>query len=131
MTLYQLFTKKPDLEILIKILNGMGLENLDDTKIFTKKDLNEIKALDSINLIVNEIKEYYLPCKAKKYLVNLDNKKLITILRQFIKCHNYFLFSKERYIQGEKYITYQLMPNNKKTLLKKRKEEETYIVSFD
>ena len=60
MTLYQLFTKKPDLEILIKILNGMGLENLDDTKIFTKKDLNEINALDSINIIVPEIKEYYL-----------------------------------------------------------------------
>ena len=131
MTLYQLFTKKPDLEIILKILNCLGLENLDDTKIFTKKDLGEMKAIDNINSIIPEIKEYYLPCKAKKYLVDLDNKKIITILRQFIKCYNYFLFSKERYIQGEKYITYQLMPNNKKTLLKKRKEEETYIVSFD
>ena len=131
MTLYQLFTKKPDLDILKKILNALGLDNLDDTKIFTKKDLAEMKAINNLSLIIPEIKDYYLPCKAKKYLVDLDNKKLITILRQFIKCYNYFLFSKERYIQGEKYITYQLMPNNKKTLLKKRKEEETYIVSFD
>ncbi len=131
MTLYQLFTKKPDLDILKKILNALGLDNLDDTKIFTKKDLAEMKAINNVSLIIPEIKDYYLPCKAKKYLVDLDNKKLITILRQFIKCYNYFLFSKERYIQGEKYITYQLMPNNKKTLLKKRKEEETYIVSFD
>ena len=52
MTLYQLFTKKPDLEILIKILNGMGLENLDDTKIFTKKDLNEINANSNSNVWV-------------------------------------------------------------------------------
>jgi len=131
MTLYQLFTKKPDLDILKKVLNALGLDNLDDTKIFTKKDLAEMKAINNVSLIIPEIKDYYLPCKAKKYLVDLDNKKLITILRQFIKCYNYFLFSKERYIQGEKYITYQLMPNNKKTLLKKRKEEETYIVSFD
>ena len=131
MTLYQLFTKRPEKDILLKILDALGLESLDDTKIFTKKDLGEINALDNIKKILPEIEEYYLPCKARKYLKDLDNKKLITILRQFIKCFNYFLFSKERYIQGEKYITYQLMPNNKKALLKMRKEEESYIVSFD
>ena len=44
---------------------------------------------------------------------------------------DYFVFSKEKYIQGEKYISYQLMPINKKGLMKIRKKDENYIISFD
>ena len=58
-------------------------------------------------------------------------KKIITILRQFVRVFGYFIFSKEKYIQGEKYITYQIMPLNKKNFLKLRKKDENYIVSFD
>ena len=58
-------------------------------------------------------------------------KKSITLLRQFIKCFDYTLFSKEKYIQGEKYLTYQLMSTDKKNVLQMRKKDDTLIVSFD
>lgn len=131
MALYQLFTKPPTQTVLDKILFCFDLKGLDDTKIFTKKDLEESKSVDKINDMIIELNEYYLPCKAKKYLINLNNKKIITILRQFIRYYGFFVFSKEKYIQGEKYISYQLMPINKKGLMKIRKKNENYIISFD
>lgn len=131
MTLFQLFLKKPSEEILNKLLVIYCLENLDDTKIFSKKDLDDKNIIKDMNKLIKELEIYYLPCKRKKYLYDLNAKKLITILRQVIRCYDYFLYSKERYIQGNKHITYQIMPNNKKILLKTRKKDETYIVSFD
>ena len=131
MSLYQLFTKPPTKTVLNKLLKCFNLSSLEDTKIFTKKDLNEINSVAAINDIILELNDYYLPCKGKKYLVNLNNKKIITILRQFTRHFNYFVYSKEKYIQGEKYISYQLMPINKKGLMKIRKKDENYIISFD
>ena len=64
-------------------------------------------------------------------LDNLTFKKSITLLRQFIKCYDYGLYSKEKYIQGEKYLTYQLISADKKNILKMRKKDDTLIVSFD
>lgn len=131
MTLYQLFTKNPSEEIMDKILECFDISSLDDTVIFTRKDLVEKDTLNKIMEIREDIEVYYLPCKAKKYLYDLNEKKLITILRQFVRIFGYFIFSKEKYIQGEKYITYQIMPLNKKNFLKLRKKDENYIVSFD
>ena len=131
MTLYQLFTKNPSEEIMDKILECFDISSLDDTVIFTRKDLVEKDTLNKIMEIRENIEVYYLPCKAKKYLYNLNEKKLITILRQFVRIFGYFIFSKEKYIQGEKYITYQIMPLNKKNFLKLKKKDENYIVSFD
>lgn len=131
MTLFQLFNTKPDEIIVEKILLCFGLENLEDSTVFTKKDLKEINTVENIEKIIDEIEFYYLPCKRNKYLRELNCKKIITILRQFVKCYDYFIFSKEKYIQGEKYITYQIMPLDKKSFLKMRKKDESYIVSFD
>ena len=49
MTLFQLFAKKPTEEIIIDLLVCFGLESLEDTKIFTKKDLKEINSLEEVN----------------------------------------------------------------------------------
>tara|TARA_B100000123_G_C25731674_1_gene429565 strand:+ start:1466 stop:1861 length:396 start_codon:yes stop_codon:yes gene_type:complete len=131
MTIYQLFAKKPTEDIIINLLVCFGLESLEDNKIFTKKDLKEINAVNEILKIKPVLEEYYLPCKRNKYLSNLTDKKIITILRQFIKCYGYVLYSKEKYIQGEKYLTYQLMSADKKSFLKLRKQDDTLIVNFD
>lgn len=131
MTLFQLFLKKPTEDILNRLLVIYDLINLDDTKIFSKKELEDKNVVKDVIKVIPELELYYLPCKRKKYLYDLNSKKLITILRQVIRCYDYFLYSKERYIQGNKYITYQIMPNNKKILLKTRKKDESYIVSFD
>ena len=61
-----------------------------------------------MNDMIPELQKYYIPCKSKKYLNQLNEKKCITILRQFLKIHNHTLNSKERYIKGKK----QLFPFN-------------------
>lgn len=131
MTINQLFSQKPNEVIISKILGCFGLKNLEDNKIFTRKDLKEAQVLENLEKIKEDISVFYLPCKRKIYLENLNFKKSITVLRQFIKCYDYSCFSKEKYIQGEKYLTYQLMSLDKKNILQMRKKDDSMIVSFD
>jgi len=49
MALNQLFCKKPDLDILSILLDCFNLENINDTKIFTKRNLVEFKTVEKIN----------------------------------------------------------------------------------
>ena len=131
MPINQLFNKKLDNEILEKLLLCFNLKNLQEDKLFTKKILKDFETVKKVENIIDDLKEYYIPCKAEKYLKNLNEKKVITILRQFVKCFNYFVFSKEKYIKGEKNITYQVIPINKKDILKLKKKDEKYVLMFD
>ena len=131
MPIYQLFCKKPDNTILEKVLECFEIKDLQDNKSFTRKNLKDMNTVTQLEKIIDDLNEYYIPCKSKKYLTKLDEKKTITILRQIVKCFNYFLFSKEKYIKGEKNITYQIMPNNKKDILRLKKKDEKYTLLFD
>ena len=71
--------------------------------IYRKKNI-----LDKINEEIPELEKYYLKCKAKKYLVDLNHKKLITILRQLVRQHKYRIVGFEKYTNGEKYLLYKL-----------------------
>tara|TARA_B100000123_G_C25472564_1_gene315481 strand:- start:12 stop:407 length:396 start_codon:yes stop_codon:yes gene_type:complete len=131
MPINQLFCKKPDNFILVKVLECFDLKNLQDDKFFTRKILKDIETVKKMTNIYNDLSEYYIPCKGKKYLTELNEKKAITVLRQIVKCFNYFVFSKEKYIKGEKNIAYQVMPVNKKDILKLKKKDEKYTLLFD
>tara|TARA_B100001057_G_C22222215_1_gene708692 strand:+ start:112 stop:504 length:393 start_codon:yes stop_codon:yes gene_type:complete len=129
--LNQLFSKKPDKEIMNKILRCFSLDSLDDKKFFTKKYLADINTVHNIKKIIDDLSKYYIPCKRKTYLENINEKKAITILRQFIRVFDYFLFSKEKYINGEKYIIYQVNLCKNKNIIKLKKNEKKYVVYFD
>lgn len=131
MPINQLFCKKPNTEILEKVLECFDLKNLQDDKQFTRKYLKDYGTVKKIEEIMTDLSEYYIPCKGEKYLTELNEKKVITILRQIVKCFSYFIFSKERYIKGEKNITYQIMPINKKDVLRLKKKDEQYTIMFD
>jgi len=131
MPINQLFCKKPNTEILEKVLECFDLKNLQDDKQFTRKYLKDFGTVKKIEEIMADLSEYYIPCKGEKYLTELNEKKVITILRQIVKCFSYFIFSKERYIKGEKNITYQIMPINKKDILRLKKKDEQYTLMFD
>ena len=79
------------------------MENIEDTTIFTKKDLAEYGTVEKINNSRSEFEKYYLPCKGKKYLSDLNEKKAMTVLKQFVKTFNYYVFSKEKYRWGKIY----------------------------
>ena len=115
----QLFNSIPPKNLIEELLNLYGLSDLDDTKPISKIDLIQLKTLETIEEIIPKLNSYYLPCKGRIYLTNLNYKKLITILRQCIKLFNYKLLSKEKYLKGEKIIEYQICLINMDGVIKK------------
>jgi hypothetical protein len=128
----QLFRINPDSPIILSLLEAFGLDNLEDTRFFTKQNMIEIETVQKITTLKKTLENYYLPCKSKDYLNNITEKRCITILRQFIKIFNYKCIGIEKSIQGKKCITYRLIYDNSDQLSPvKTKEKRPYILTFD
>ena len=127
----QLFKNTPDLQIIQELLSAFGLDNLEDTRLFTKDHMKDINTVDKINELQDKLKEYYLPCKSKIYLSNIDEKKSITILRQFVKIHHYKCIGMEKSIQGKKRITYRLLYSKDDFLKSPQTKDKGYVLSFE
>ena len=128
----QLFKIIPDIQIVQTILECFGLENLEDTRLFTKEHMKDIQTVDKMTELSETLKDYYLPCKGKKYLIDLTEKKCITLLRQFIKIHDYKCIGMEKSVNGKKTMSYRLL-YSKENFLKspQAKQNEEFIVSFE
>ena len=128
----QLFKINPDLKIINLLLESFGLSDLEDTRYFTKQNMIDSNTVTKINNLKKNLNDYYLPCKSKIYLSNLNEKKCITILRQFIKSFHYKCIGIEKSFNGQKNMTYRLIYNDKQQLspakLNKKRE---YIINFD
>ena len=130
----QTFRNLPDMNIINSLLETFGLENLDDNRLFTRKHMIEIETVKKINDLKNKLAEYYLPCKCKNYLEEINEKKSITILRQFIKIYNYKVSTFEKSIKGKKQMIYQLIVSIKIFLSPTKNNNSNnrkYIASFD
>ena len=125
----QLFKVSPNIEITEKILENFGIKGLDDNHSFTRDNLSDLDTVNSINEMYDELVRYYIPCKAKKYLTELNEKKCITVLRQFLKMQNYTLMSKEKYVDGKKILFYQVIPMQ--IDMKTNRDSEKVVLSFD
>jgi hypothetical protein len=137
MTKNQLFKTLPTKEIVNKVLLCFNIENLENSKItFCRKDIINFDCITKLNKIKTELKKFYLPCKARTYLNDLNDKNVVTILRQVLKHHNYNVLSKEKYLRGEKFILYTIVTNN--TVIEHEKnvkhlhiEKKSIIINFD
>jgi hypothetical protein len=128
----QLFRMIPDLLIVKDILEAFGLDNLEDTRLFTKEHMNDINTVQKLTELHDRLKEYYLPCKSKKYIVDLNEKKCITIMRQFVKIHDYKCIGMEKSIKGKKMMTYRLLYSKDDYLKSPQpKSEQGYTLSFE
>lgn len=133
----QLFKIIPTKEFCLEIVNVFGLSSFTDSKFFSKKDLEKINVVNNLNNLKDKLKEYYLPCKARLYLNEINLKNSITILRQIVKLYNFLIISKEKYINGLKFIVYKLVSkeknefNNLKILNHFDKLENDNIIIFD
>tara|TARA_B100000214_G_scaffold314973_1_gene248059 strand:+ start:232 stop:621 length:390 start_codon:yes stop_codon:yes gene_type:complete len=126
----QLFRISPDIPITENILQLFGIKDINDNHSFTRENLIDLKTVEKMDELSKELFKYYIPCKSKIYLVELNEKKCITILRQFLKVNNYTLISKEKYIKGNKQLFYQVIPQQIDILTKNR-ESEKVVLSFD
>ena len=114
----QLFRRNPDRYIISDLLKIFNIESLDDTSFyFTKQDLLNCDIIDNMNKLKNRLEVYYIPCKSKVYLNDIDEKKCITILRQFLKYMDYNLKLKEKYVNGVKNYQYFIVCNKKKVVI--------------
>jgi len=129
MPINQLFKNMPDRSFVIGLINLYGIEDFDDDKYFTKKTLEILNTIEKLNDIKYKLNEYYIECKSKTYLTDITIKRCIVILRQFLRCHGYTLFSKEKFVKGEKQTIYKIVKLDKEVVVPKRKEK--IIVSFE
>jgi hypothetical protein len=128
----QLFKIVPDLQIIQAILEAFGLDDIEDTRIFTKEHMKDIDTVQKITELTDSLKDYYIPCKSKKYLSDLNEKKCITILRQFVKIHHYKCIGMEKSIKGNKCMTYRLFYATEDYLQSPMsKEKQEYVLSFE
>lgn len=109
----QLFRKQPSDEIIQKIVIAFGFRSLTDRRCFSRADLYKLGTVEVIKELKPELETYYLPCKARTYLNDLNCKNVVTILRQCIKTKGYTISSREKYLKGDKFIIYNLTPIDK------------------
>lgn len=119
MKINQLFKINIPQELFLKICTAFGFVNLSDDYMFCKADLERINTLSAINNLKDELYQYYIPCKAKLYLSNLDLSKCITLFRQILRLNNKVLTSRQKYVKHKK-ITFYIIKTNHIT-----QEEET------
>lgn len=136
MTKNQLFKVMPPRSLCINILNAFGILGFDDNHNFSRYDLDQIKCIDKLLLLKDKLQDYYLPCKARTYLNDLNTKNAITILRQIVKLYGYTINSREKYIKGNKFIIYQLVTIENKSynpinIVSSKDSNKDCIVIFD
>jgi hypothetical protein len=108
MKYFQLFCDRPSLEFMEEFLRCFNINGIDESKEFCKNDLLEANTVEKIYDMLPELIMYYLPCKAKIYLNDINEKRAITILCQFLKLFEYRLCRKERIINRKKTIYYRI-----------------------
>ena len=109
MKINQLFKEKVSEEILLKLLDAFNLKGLDDDTLFSKADLVKNNVVEKVKEIKESLLQFYLPCKAKIYLEDLDENKCITLLRQILKLFQIKLVSKQKYVKNKKTTIYFIL----------------------
>ena len=106
----QLFRENIDIDFLEKIIKECFNIVLNNSTYysFSKKTIANRNILDIINNNMDKLKKYYIKCKHKIYLENLNEKKIITLLRQLLRMHDFELKAKEKYENGKKYLLYTI-----------------------
>lgn len=138
MVVNQLFIHKPPIELLNKLIRAFGLNDINDTKEFTQLDMDINNTIAIFHTLEKELGDCYIPCKRKEYTDNIKNiiyKEAITIFRQFLKAHNYDLYSKEKFIKGIKYLVYKIVTKHEKSIISKTKKKQNhkkeFVIIFD
>lgn len=104
----QLFRKLPTLDLFERFVKIFGLIDINDSRKFTRDTLIIQKTIQKFDGFREELEEYYIPCKVDKYLKDMNEKKLITVLRQIGKIFDYNVISNEKFLNSKKVLQYSL-----------------------
>ena len=124
----QLFKNIPSKEFVEDVLKLFIPNGFQDSYYqFSRKMITEKNIIEKLNLLMPQLKNYYMNCKHKKYLENLDPKKCVTILRQLLRLYEYRVISIEKYHNGQKFLLYKI----EKIEIEKDNHQKKLIVEFD
>jgi hypothetical protein len=130
----QLFSREyPPFELVNDIILLITNKQLDYNIYyeFTIKNLVNKNILSKINNYIVELKKYYLKCKHSKYLDNLNEKKLITLLRQILRPYEYIINSIEKYNNSQKFLLYIIEKKHNNNNNNKGLKKINSIMEFD
>ena len=111
MKINQLFRANVPNELFLKICGSFGYINKD--YMFCKNDLAKLETVKKISDYKDELCQYYIPCKAKLYLTNINLNKCITIFRQILRLNSMHLMSRQKYIKHKKTTFYSIKIDDK------------------
>jgi len=106
----QLFREKIDYNSLIELIKECFNIDLNENinYSFSRKTILNKNIIELLEDKIDVLKKYYIKCKHKTYLENLNEKKVITLLRQLLRLYEYELKAKEKYENGKKYLLYTI-----------------------
>jgi hypothetical protein len=132
MKINQLFTRIVERELAERLVSCIGLEGINDGRNFTKYDLIRVKAVENFKEnFLDEISTYYLPCKARLYLVNMNEKKLLTVIKQVLRLHDFCVIARERNHGSKKIIVYRITHAKGPSVLTMHQTHSNMMVGFD
>ena len=114
---HPLFSVLPPKEIVFQVIEKLGIHI---QQVFTRDQLPLETAID----IIGVLESYYFPCKSADLFADLNEKRIITILRQCLKVHNYTLKGRETTRNGRKVVNYIIAKEETDQL------DEPIVVSF-
>lgn len=133
MKINQLFKSHIPEEVLTKVLACFSYNNIDDIASFSKADLEKWSTVQKMEGIKEEICKYYLPCKSRLYLEDLNPNKCVTVLRQILRLHGMSLLSKQKYIKQKKCTLYYIKKKEveeRPPQLIKIEKDATMVIKF-
>ena len=132
MKINQLFKAYIPNDLFNKLMLSYGFDNLNEERSFCKSDLEKIRTVEKVNQLTDEISKFYLPCKARLYITNLNVSKCITLFRQILRLQGLVLKSSQKYIKKRKTTFYTIQKKSKedKLLHSIKIDNEKTVVSF-
>lgn len=113
MKIHQLFKEKVNEDLAVRVVRCFGLVSMSDTSLFCKNDMIKNSTIQCLMSLKDELEVYYLPCKARCYLQDIDNKKCITVLRQVLRLFGLKLNTRQKYVQSKKMTFYNIVKEEK------------------
>lgn len=131
MKIYQLFKEKIPEDIFQELLLIFNIRDINDiSHCFSKQDLLNSDIISKIENIKHKIYPYYLPCKARVYLEEIDVNKCITIFRQILKLYQMKLESKQKYVKYKKTTVYFVSKSNTSSSTHMKVDNNAALLDF-
>jgi len=128
MYINQNFRRLPDDTLLNTILDTFRVKSLMVGARISVLELEDMNIVSRMNTVLPVLMDYYVPCKARKYLTDLTPRKCVNVMRQVFKAKGIVISCKERIVMKRKDYVYTIVEIN-------NEDVHTYsasaVVTFD